>query len=212
MSYSSKEPGSLVNNLHWLGHSSFRLDGDQTIYIDPFKIVSGKVADIILVSHAHYDHCSRTSIERIMGKGTLIIASRACAGVLRLGTRFIEPGESLTVLATTVEAVPAYSIGREYHPRSEGGLGFVISTGGRRFYFAGDTDLIPEMAGISADVAILPVSGLYVMSAEEAANAVRLIRPSVAVPMHYGTVVGRLGDALRFKELSSVPVAILEKE
>lgn len=212
MSCSGNGSRAVLEGIHWLGHASFRIDGDQIIYIDPYRVRSGPVADIVLVSHAHYDHCSQTSIERISRMGTVVIAGPACAGTLRGEVRLLAPGESVTIGPTEVGAVPAYSTKRSSHPRSEGGVGFLIATGGRRIYFAGDTDLIPEMAKVSADVVLLPVSGIYVMSAEEAADAVSIICPAVAVPMHYGTIVGSRSDALRFKELSSAPVVLLERE
>lgn len=202
----------MIEGIHWLGHASFRLDGDAVVYIDPYKIAGGPAADIILVSHGHYDHCSPSAIERIMKKDTVIVTSPACAGKLKGDVRAITAGASLTVKGVTIEAVPAYNIKKPYHPRSEGGLGFVILLGGRRIYFAGDTDRIPEMATVKADVALIPVSGTYVMTPDEAAEAVRLIKPSLAVPMHYGAIVGSLGDAERFKKLAGVPVEILEKE
>jgi L-ascorbate metabolism protein UlaG (beta-lactamase superfamily) len=145
-------------------------------------------------------------------KDTVIITSPQCAGKFRGDVRPLEPGQAVTVREVVVEGVAAYNRGKPFHPPSGGGLGFVITTGGRRIYFAGDTDLIPEMATVRADVALLPVSGTYVMSAEDAAEAVRRIRPAVTVPMHYGTIVGTRGDAIRFKELACRPVAILEKE
>ncbi|MCX6355256.1 MAG: MBL fold metallo-hydrolase [Candidatus Aureabacteria bacterium] len=202
----------MIEGIHWLGHASFRLEGEQIVYIDPYKIKGGPCADIILVSHSHYDHCSLSAIERIRKKDTVIVTSAACAGKMRGDVLTIQAGQTLLVKGIAIEATPAYNIKKPYHPRSEGGLGFVVTLNGKRIYFAGDTDRIPEMAMIKADVALLPVSGTYVMTADEAAEAVRMIRPGAAIPMHYGTIVGSRSDALRLKELAGIPVEILEQE
>ncbi|MDD5557874.1 MAG: MBL fold metallo-hydrolase [bacterium] len=203
----------MIEGIHWLGHASFRIEIGMVIYIDPFRIRTGAPpADVILVSHAHYDHFSPLSIERIRRDGTTIIAPEACARRLRGDVRAIGPWETIAVGGAEIEGVPAYGTARRHHPRSEGGLGFIIRAGGRRIYFAGDTDLTPEMAKVGADIALLPVSGDYVLSAEEAAEAARRIRPAVAVPMHYGSIGGSGDDARRFRDLSPVPVHILPRE
>ncbi len=202
----------MVKGIHWLGHASFRLEGERIIYIDPYKIKGGPAADIILVSHSHYDHSSSTAIENVSKADTVIVTCADSAKKLKGNVKVINPGQSIEVKGTTIEAVPAYNIKKPFHPRSEGGLGFIVTLGQRRIYFAGDTDLIPEMAMVKADVALLPVSGTYVMTAGEAAEAAKAIKPSLAIPMHYGTIVGSRNDALRFKELAIVPVEILDRE
>jgi len=202
----------MIAGIHWLGHASFRLDNEKIVYIDPYKISGGQAADIILVSHTHYDHCSPASIERILRADTVTVTCAECAKKLKGDVRIITPGQSITIGGIVVEGVAAYNTNKPFHPRSEGGLGFIVTFGTRRIYYAGDTDLIPEMATVSADVALLPVSGTYVMSADEAAEAAKRIKPAVAIPMHYGTIVGSRSDAMRFKELAGVPVEILEKE
>jgi L-ascorbate metabolism protein UlaG (beta-lactamase superfamily) len=202
----------MIEGIHWLGHSSFRIDGEKTVYIDPFRVSQGPPADIVLVSHSHYDHCSQISIERLSKPETVIVTNAECARKLRGDLRVISPGQSVSVEGVAIEGVAAYNIGKPFHPRTEGGLGFVVAMGGRRVYFAGDTDLIPEMAMVKADVALLPVSGTYVMTAEEAAEAARRIRPSMAVPMHYGSIIGSSADAARFRDLAGVAVEILPRE
>lgn len=202
----------MLEGIHWLGHSTFRIDGEKTLYIDPYRVSGGPPADLILISHAHHDHCSAIAVERISRPGTVIVTNAACARKLRGDVRTIAPGQSISVGGISVEGVAAYNVGKPFHPKTDGGLGFVISTGGRRIYFAGDTDLIPEMALIRADVALLPVSGIYVMTAHEAAEAARRIKPATAVPMHYGSIVGSLSDAARFRELAGVRVELLARE
>jgi L-ascorbate metabolism protein UlaG (beta-lactamase superfamily) len=124
----------------------------------------------------------------------------------------VRPGDRLTVKGVPIEVLPAYNHDKPFHPRSKGHVGFVITLQGQRIYHAGDTDAIPEMEGLKPDVAMVPVSGTYVMDAEEAVEAVRLIEPAVAIPMHYGEIVGTEADARRFQELSPCPVRILQRE
>jgi L-ascorbate metabolism protein UlaG (beta-lactamase superfamily) len=209
----------LLEKLRWLGHDSFRYVGPPVLYFDPWRLDQDQPeADIVLVSHEHGDHCSPEDVERVSGPGTVIIANRTAAPSLRdvglraagppRDVRVMHPGETLVLGEVTVEAVPAYNItkyrspGVPFHPQSALHNGYVVTVGGERIYFAGDTDHIPEMASIACDVALLPVSGTYVMTAEEAAEAARTIGPRVAVPMHYGAgVVGTAGDAARFAAL-----------
>jgi L-ascorbate metabolism protein UlaG (beta-lactamase superfamily) len=210
----------LLQNLHWLGHDSFRLDGPPVIYFDPWKLpAASPVADIILVSHDHYDHLSVEDVKKISGPKTVVIANPPAAAQLP-GARSIRPGEKITVGAVTVEAVPAYNLnkfrgpGQVFHPRQAEHNGYIVTVGGERLYHSGDTDHIPEMSGLKCDVALLPVSGTYVMTAEEAAEAAKSIKPRVAIPMHYGDkdVVGTRADAERFRKLcekAGIEAAIL---
>jgi L-ascorbate metabolism protein UlaG (beta-lactamase superfamily) len=213
---------NLLQKLHWLGHDSFRLDGPPVIYFDPWKLPPGSpLADVILVSHDHYDHLSAGDVKKVSGPKTTVIANPSAAAKLE-GARVIRPGEKITVGDVIVEAVPAYNLnkfrspGVVFHPRQGEHNGYIVTVGGERLYHAGDTDHIPEMSGIKCDVALLPVSGTYVMTADEAAGAAAAIKPGVAVPMHYGDqdVVGTLADAERFKTLceqAGIQVVILRR-
>ncbi|MGC8782657.1 MAG: MBL fold metallo-hydrolase, partial [Anaerolineae bacterium] len=145
-------------------------------------------------------------IKKISGPATVVIAAASAAGSLP-GARVLRPGEETTVGEVKVEAVPAYNVnkfrspGVPFHPKTAGHNGYIVTIGGERLYHAGDTDHIPEMAGYRCDVALLPVSGTYVMTAVEAAAAAADIKPAVAVPMHYGDIVGGNADVERFKAL-----------
>lgn len=202
----------VLEHLHWLGHDSFRIDQPIVIYIDPWRLPPGSPsADLILVSHEHHDHCSPEDVERVRHNETTVIANPSAAAKLMQPIAILRAGESVQIGDVSVEAVPAYNIGKRFHPKEAGHIGYVIVLAGERLYFAGDTDHIPEMKGLECDVALLPVSGTYVMTAEEAAGAVVDIRPKVAIPMHYGAgVAGTRQDAIRFRSLSTVPVMILE--
>jgi L-ascorbate metabolism protein UlaG (beta-lactamase superfamily) len=204
----------IAAQMHWLGHDSIRIDAGPTIYFDPFRIETGPTADIIFISHDHYDHCSPEDIAKIQGPETVIVASQSCLKKLTGAVRVVAPGDSLVVKDIPVRVVPAYNINKKFHPKKKGWLGFVIEIDGIRVYHAGDTDLIPEMKEIQADIALLPVSGTYVMTAEEAAEAALTIKPALAVPMHYGTLVGEVADAGRFSHLleGKISVKVLEKD
>ena len=192
----------MMKNLVWLGHSSFCLKaGGKIIYFDPYRL-SGKpaTADIILVSHDHFDHCSPEDIEKIQTDDTIIVTEPQAGGKLSGNIITLQPGENCKAHGIPVEAVPSYNTNKKFHPEENKWLGFVITVDGVRIYHAGDTDYISAMKSIKADIALLPVSGTYVMTAEEAVLAALDINPQVAVPMHYGTHAGNEDDARRFAE------------
>jgi len=211
----------VAESIHWLGHDAVRIDAEEgVIYIDPWKLGDRpKKADLVLITHDHGDHCSPEDVETVMQEGTEIVTVAAAERKLQgLPVRTVAPGDAVTVRGVPVEAVPAYNVnkfrspGVPYHPKEAGYVGFVITVGGVRVYHAGDTDVIPAMKGIQADIALVPVSGTYVMTVEEAVEAVEIIRPRLAVPMHVGRGIGSLEDAERFRELSPVPVRVLPME
>ena len=194
-----------------IAHDSFKIKGSRTIYTDPFRVPARDEADIVLISHEHYDHFSLEDIEKVVFQGTTIVASPLCReglkGLKVKETRFLDPGGKVSVGKVLIESLPAYNInkfrepGKPFHPVGEKRLGFLITMDGTRIYFSGDADFIPEMHDIAVDIAMLPVSGTYVMTPEEAAEAALAIHPKIAVPMHYGAIVGSDADALKFKEL-----------
>ena len=184
----------------WLGHDAFRIDASKTIYIDPYEIEGGIEADIILVTHEHFDHCSPDDVAKIQSQKTVIITEKDSAQKLSGDVRVMTPGESLALDNVVIEAVPAYNTQKQFHPKGNGWLGFVIEIDGVRIYHAGDTDMIPEMKGLQVDIALLPVSGTYVMTSDEAVEAALAIGPSLAIPMHYGAIVGNASDADNFRD------------
>ncbi len=208
------QPPRLLEQLHWLGHDSFRIDKPAVVYLDPWNLQPGApAADVILVSHDHQDHCSPEDVARLRKPGTVVIANPSAAAKLAPPVTVLRAGEETKAAGVRVRAVPAYNIGKEYHPKEAGHVGYVLALGGESLYFAGDTDRIPEMKGLVCDVALLPVSGVYTMTAEEAARAAGDLRVKVVVPMHYGAgVAGGPEDAERFRRLSPVAVVVLESE
>lgn len=197
------------------GHAGFMIKTDKVIYFDPYKVNTTEKADIIFISHEHYDHCSVNDIKKIMQPSTIIITVPDCmsklAGLPIANVTLVKPGDRLNVKDLAVEAVPAYNTNKPFHPKENQWVGFVVTINGKRIYHAGDTDFIPEMKNLTnIDIALMPVSGQFVMTAEEAANAVNIFKPKVAIPMHYGAgVAGTMNDAERFKSSAKVQVVIL---
>lgn len=200
----------MIDRVQWLGHAGFRINGETVIYIDPYHIKGGEKADVVLVSHGHYDHCSPGDIDKIRKDDTVIVAAASAAGKLTGDARVLRPGETVSIKGVTVEGVPAYNVNKQFHPRVENNLGFIITVDSKRIYHAGDTDLIPEMKSVKADIALLPAGGTYTMDAEEAARAAGDINPEIAVPMHWGSVAGSRKDAERFQQLCETEARILE--
>jgi L-ascorbate metabolism protein UlaG (beta-lactamase superfamily) len=209
-----------LEHIHWLAHASFRIDADDlVIYIDPWQLGDGAPpADLILITHDHHDHCSPEDVAKIQTDGTVIVTIASAASQLNGDIKIISPGDRLTVKGIQVEAVPAYNLtkfrspGDPFHPKESGYVGFIVTVGGNRIYHTGDADVIPEMESLEVDIAMLPVSGTYVMTAEEAVEAARVLKPEVAIPMHVGRGIGGLEMAEQFKQDAPVPVDILPLE
>ena len=203
----------MLENITWLGHDAFRIAASKVIYLDPFRLVGElEPADVVCITHEHFDHCSPEDVARIQREHTVVVAAESCRGMLQGDVRLVKAGDVETIDDLVIEVVPAYNVTKEFHPREAGGVGYLLTVDGTRIYHAGDCDPIPEMEGLEVDIAMLPVSGVYVATAEEAVEAAELLRPKVVIPMHYGEIVGSRADAARFKELWSGEVVILEPQ
>jgi L-ascorbate metabolism protein UlaG (beta-lactamase superfamily) len=208
----------------WLGHDGFKIeDGAQTLVIDPFKLDHESRADYLLISHEHYDHCNADDIRKVLKPNTTVIAIPACkqelekAGAEKVQT--VKPGDVLNVGHYEVRAIPAYNTnkfrepGKPFHPKTDGKVGYLVKTkSGTTIYHTGDSDVIPEMDNLKPDIALLPVSGTYVMTRDEALQAADRIKPKLVIPMHWGTIVGSKSDADYVNKNAKVKVEILEKE
>jgi len=194
-----------------IAHDTFRIAGSKVVYTDPYKVEHQDKADVVLISHDHFDHLSLEDLQKVCTSRTVVVASAPCRDGLKgmkvSEAHFLAPGEKVTVDGVEIEAVPAYNVnkfrapGQVFHSKAEAHVGFVFRMDGTRVYFAGDTDFIPEMKSIRCDIALLPVSGTYVMTVEEAVEAAAALRPKIAVPMHYAAIVGSDSDAKKFKSL-----------
>jgi L-ascorbate metabolism protein UlaG (beta-lactamase superfamily) len=203
----------MLENITWLGHDGFKIAASKVIYIDPFQLAGDlEPADVICITHEHYDHCSPEDVVPILREDTVVVAAESCRGKLEGDVRFVKAGDKVTIDDLVIEVIPAYNVNKRFHPREAGGVGYLLSVDGSHIYHAGDTDPIPEMEGLDVDIALLPVSGVYVATAEEAVEAANRIGPKLVIPMHYGSIVGSRADAERFKELWPGQVVILEAQ
>jgi L-ascorbate metabolism protein UlaG (beta-lactamase superfamily) len=195
--------------IEWLGHSGFLLEGDsKKIYIDPYDLGEEPAfedkADILLITHEHFDHCSPDDIKKVRRSDSTTLIPENISLQFKGDARRIAEGDvladGLEIKGTRIEVVPAYNPDKPYHPRGLG-VGYIVELGGIRIYHAGDCNFFPEMKNIRADVALLPIGGTYTMDEEEAANAAAAISPKYAIPMHYGKPGITEGDPEKFKAL-----------
>ncbi len=205
-----------TDNIKVLGHNSIRITTENiTIYIDPFQLKqSPKDADYIFITHDHYDHFSPEDIEKVSGENTILVvpdsmedkAHTVDGTVNKILT--VEPGESKEFDGFEISTVPAYNLLKPFHPKSAKWVGYIIKLDGKRIYIAGDTDATKEAADVKCDIALVPVGGTYTMNAKKAAELVNIIRPEVAIPVHYGSIVGKPSDAKEFAENVMSPIKV----
>ena len=202
---------TMTVKLEWLGHASFRIsDANTVIYIDPWKLKDARHdATLVLVSHSHYDHLSSPDIAKVSDANTKLIAPADVVQKERKG-EVLKPGQTITVGAVKITGVPSYNLAKQFHPKSNNWLGFVVEISGKRIYYAGDTDLTDEMKALkNIDLALLPAGGKYTMDAAEAAEATKSFKPKKAIPYHWGDIVGGRADADNFAEKAACPVKVL---
>ena len=198
----------MLENVDVLCHSSIRINKEKTIYIDPFKIDKNyKDADLIFITHDHYDHYSEDDIDKVKKDETVFIVPEELLtkllvrGYNKNNIITVEPNMQYMVEGIKFETIPAYNINKQFHPKENEWVGYVIEIKGIRYYIAGDTDITEENKKVKCDVAFIPVGGTYTTDFKEAAQLVNEIKPKIAVPTHYGSVVGTKQDATDFVRL-----------
>ena len=211
----------MLENIEVLYHSSIRINKEKTIYIDPFKIDRNyNDADIVFITHDHYDHYSEEDIDKVINENTtIIIPDELLTKLLRKGINknaiiTVEPNKNYMVQGIKFETISAYNTNKTFHPKENGWVGYIIIINGIRYYIAGDTDITEENKQVKCDVAFVPVGGTYTMDFKEAAQLINEIQPKIAVPIHYGSVVGTKQDATDFIKLlhPSIKGIILMKQ
>jgi L-ascorbate metabolism protein UlaG (beta-lactamase superfamily) len=211
----------MLENVEVLYHSSIKIKGNKIIYIDPFKIDKDyNDADIVFITHDHFDHYSEEDIDKVINENTtIIIPEELLTKILRKGINknaviTVESNKEYMVQGIKFETIPAYNTNKTFHPKENDWVGYIITLDGIRYYIAGDTDITKENRKVKCDVAFVPVGGTYTMNYSEAAELVNIIKPKIAVPIHYGSVVGTKQDATNFIKLlhSSIKGIILMKQ
>jgi L-ascorbate metabolism protein UlaG (beta-lactamase superfamily) len=207
-----RKENAMAVQLKWLGHASFRIsEANTVIYIDPWKLKeSPRDATVVFVSHSHFDHYSAEDIARVSGMTTKLIAAGDVIQQYGKG-QVLKPGQTIEAAGIKLTGVPAYNPAKKFHPRANNWLGVIIEIAGKRIYYAGDTDLTDEMKTLkNIDLALLPVGGTYTMTAAEAADATKQFKPRMAIPYHWGDIVGGREDADTFEQKAACKVKVLE--
>jgi len=189
-------------------HSSIKMNKGLVIYIDPFKIDKDyNDADLILITHSHYDHFSEEDILKVKSTNTKIVITKDLKDkVFELGfnennVKVVKPNEKLTIGNVNIETIPAYNLNKKFHPKENEWVGYLITISGITYYIAGDTDITEENKNVKCDVALVPVGGTYTMTSQESAELVNTIKPKIAIPTHYGDIVGTMKDGENFKQM-----------
>lgn len=198
----------MIENIKVLYHSSIKIEKEKIVYIDPFEIDKNyNDADIIMITHSHYDHYSEEDIEKVRKDSTkIVVPNELLADVLGIGFSqdnviTVEPNNKYEVEGMRIETIPAYNTNKQFHPKENKWVGYIIEIDGARYYIAGDTDITEENQKVNCDVALVPVGGTYTMTAQEAAELINTIKPKIAVPTHYGSIVGTKQDGEIFVKL-----------
>jgi len=208
--------------LKWLGHAGFLIKNEKIIYIDPYQLDNKEweKADILFITHSHYDHCSIEDIKKIIKQETIVVCGSDVQSKLgkvgdNINIKIVEPGKSGEINGIVFSTVPAYNIGKVFHKKNEGWMGYIIEVNDLKIYHTRDSDVIPEMNTIKTEIALLPVCGKFTMNADEAVRAAEIIEPKLAIPMHYGSIIGSRENADKFVngcEELRIEARILERE
>ena len=205
----------MLENIEVLCHSSIRFSKKKIIYFDPFKIEKNyNDADVIFITHDHYDHYSEEDIDKVVKGDTIIVVPEDLkTKLLKKGLKekniiTVRPNENYTVKNIEFKTIPAYNVNKQFHPKENAWVGYLLEIEGITYYIAGDTDITEENKKVKCDVAFVPVGGTYTMDCKEAAELINEIKPKVAVPTHYGSIVGSKKDGIRFSKLVNPEIEV----
>lgn len=198
----------MLENITVNAHSSIRIAAEKVVYFDPFKVTNAaNDADIIFITHEHFDHFSPEDISKVVSDNTVFVVPASMeqaaldSGISSDKLVALKPASKSEVCGISVETVPAYNPDKKFHPESNGWLGYIVTLGGQRIYVAGDTDATPEARAVSCDIAMIPIGGTYTMDCREAAAYINELKPKTVIPTHYGSIVGNAGDGETFRQL-----------
>lgn len=198
-----------ISNIEVFTQSSIRIRcGAGTVYADPFHMkISPHDADIVLITHDHYDHFSPEDLAKVINPATILVvpekvADKAAAFSAQVkAIETVLPGQQYQIAGLSLETVPSYNRIKPFHPKKNGWVGYLLDLDGQRVFIAGDTDKTTENSTVQCDIALVPVGGKFTMDAKEAAELINTIRPAAAIPTHYGTIVGKKSDGERFASM-----------
>jgi L-ascorbate metabolism protein UlaG (beta-lactamase superfamily) len=202
----------LLDGIMWFRGSSVRIRRDGLeVHVDPLGLTEASTADVVLLTHPHYDNFSEADIARVRKPGTILVAPASMKKLIADADHLMRPGDMLQLEGFDILAVPAYNVDKKFHTPEHGWLGYVFTLGGATYYHAGDTDFLPSMYGIRCDVAFLPCGGHYTMGVEDAAKAAAACGARVLVPIHWGEPQGAIEEVSRLADLFSGEVRILDR-
>ena len=206
-----------INNIEVNTQSSIRLVLNKVLYFDPFKIERDRHdADIIFITHEHYDHMDNESINKIKKENTIIIAPKTMEEVIRKievkDYIFVDSNEKIIIDNIDIKTIPAYNIHKSFHPKDNNWLGYLLTFGNVSYYIAGDTDKTIEAESVRCDIALIPIGGKFTMDVDEATDLIKIINPKIVIPTHYGSIIGSIEDGQRLKRnLSNTNIEVIEK-
>lgn len=205
----------MLESIEVLCHSCIKFNKGEVIYFDPFKIEKNyNDADVIFITHDHYDHYSEEDIDKVVKEGTIIVAPEDLLtkllkkGFERDNMVLVTPNQKYTVKGIEFQTIPAYNVNKQFHPKANEWVGYVLKIEGITYYIAGDTDITEENKKVKCDVAFVPVGGTFTMDYKEAAELINEIKPKIAVPTHYGSIVGEKSDGISFSKLVSPEIEV----
>jgi L-ascorbate metabolism protein UlaG (beta-lactamase superfamily) len=205
----------MIDNIEVLTHSSIRIkNNNMTVYADPFQMTESPAdADIIFITHDHFDHFSPDDIAKIIKDDTVIVVPENMADKAKYYKNVVTVSttDKTEIKGITVETVPSYNPDKPFHPKSAGWVGYIITIDGKRIYIMGDSDITPEAEQVKCDIALVPIGGTYTMDAKQAASLINTISPEYAIPTHYGNIVGTPNDGKVFASDVKPPVKVIKK-